>query len=228
MTFRRHESENLEDLWDFGTVRHGGRPNTIGRAQHSIRATGPPLTWENNETAPRYDGRPVSQLRISDPARSSPVTERNDRSLPPIPPSSANSSGFQQSTVRHMQPVENRGTHGGVPVQDGASEDYEDYDDQYPDTYSSTKSSMVQQKLQELQLEDEVPDTTMLDSVVLPAIASVSFIYAHVKVGADFCLHCSAISKSDNARGEGGSQCFATSIHRRRKNYTWSDAGACE
>lgn len=228
MTFCRHESENLEDLWDFGTVRHGGRPNTIGRAQHSIRATGPPLTWENNETAPRYDGRAVTPQRISDPAWSSPVAEKSDRTLPPIPPSVANSSGFQQSTVRHMQPVENRGIHGGLPVQHGPSEEYEDYDDQYPDTYSSTKSSMVQQKLQDLQLEDEVPDTTMLDSVVLPAIASVCFIRTHVKLSAYFCLLCSAISKSDDARGEGGSQCFATSIHRRRKDYTWSDAGTCE
>lgn len=168
------ESENPEDLWDFGTVRHGGRPNTIGRAQHSIRAaTGPPLTWENNDTAPKYDGRSLSpQKNVS--SQSAPVAERGDRTLPPIPPSSSKSSGFQQSTVRHMQPVENnRVVHGVVPVQPGSSQVYEDYDDQYPDTYSSTKSSIVQQKMQEIQLEDELPDTTMLDSVVLPAIASL-------------------------------------------------------
>lgn len=177
--FCRQESENPEDLWDFGTIRHGGRPNTIGRAHNSIRAaTGPPLTWENNETAPRYDGPPLSsQQRVPDPTPSAPVAERG-RNLPPIPPLTANSPPFQQSTVRNMPPVENnRSASHSVPVQHAPSEDYDDYDDQYADTYSSTKSSIVQQKMRDMQLEDELPDTTMLDSVVLPAIASVSTIY---------------------------------------------------
>jgi serine/threonine-protein kinase 24/25/MST4 len=56
------------------------------------------------------------------------------------------------------------------------SDEYEDYDDQYVDTYSSSKTNMLHQKMQDIQLEDDLPDTTMLDSVVLPAIASVSFI----------------------------------------------------
>lgn len=183
------EIENLEDLWDFGTIRHGGR-NTIGRAHPSIRAAaGPSLTWENNDTAPRYDGPSLSpQQRISDPPQSSPVGAKGARTLPPVPFSSANSPAFQQSTIRNTQPVENdRGVLGVVPVQQGASEDYEDYDDQYPDTYSSTKSSIVQ-KMQDIQLEDELPDTTMLDSVVLPAIASVSFIYAHIELSFFFSL----------------------------------------
>jgi hypothetical protein len=51
----------------------------------------------------------------------------------------------------------------------------EDYDDQYVvDTFSSAKSGILQ-KIQDMQLDDDdVPDTTMLDSVILPAIASVS------------------------------------------------------
>lgn len=53
-------------------------------------------------------------------------------------------------------------------------EAYEDYDDQYVETYSTTKGSMIQQKLQEHIDDEELPDTTMLDSVILPAIASVS------------------------------------------------------
>ena len=55
-------------------------------------------------------------------------------------------------------------------------DDYEDYDDQYVDTFSSAKTNMLHQKMQDIQLEDDLPDTTMLDSVVLPAIASVSCI----------------------------------------------------
>jgi hypothetical protein len=128
-----------------------------------------------------------------------------------------------------MQPVENnRVVHGVVPVQPGSSQVYEDYDDQYPDTYSSTKSSIVQQKMQEIQLEDELPDTTMLDSVVLPAIASVSIIYALLKRSRHSFLLSSVIPKSLNTRGKSSSECSATSIHGCGKNHTWSDAGACE
>ena len=51
----------------------------------------------------------------------------------------------------------------------------EDYDDQYVvDTFSSAKSGILH-KIQDMQLDDDdLPDTTMLDSVILPAIASVS------------------------------------------------------
>jgi serine/threonine-protein kinase 24/25/MST4 len=51
----------------------------------------------------------------------------------------------------------------------------EDYDDQYVvDTFSSAKSGILH-KIQDMQLDDDdFPDTTMLDSVILPAIASVS------------------------------------------------------
>ena len=50
----------------------------------------------------------------------------------------------------------------------------EDYDDQYVvDTFSSAKSGILH-KIQDMQLDDDLHDTTMLDSVILPAIASVS------------------------------------------------------
>jgi serine/threonine-protein kinase 24/25/MST4 len=58
-------------------------------------------------------------------------------------------------------------------VQREPSDDYEDYEDQYE--YS--KSDGLQHKMEDLQLEHEddgFADTTMLDSVILPAIASVS------------------------------------------------------
>lgn len=52
--------------------------------------------------------------------------------------------------------------------------EFEDYDDHYVlDTFSSAKSGILH-KIQDMQLDDDVPDTTMLDSVILPAIASVS------------------------------------------------------
>jgi serine/threonine-protein kinase 24/25/MST4 len=58
-------------------------------------------------------------------------------------------------------------------VEEQHPEEYEDYDDQYVDPYSPAKTSILHQKMRDIQLEDDLPDTTMLDSVVLPAIASL-------------------------------------------------------
>jgi len=59
-------------------------------------------------------------------------------------------------------------------VQREPSDEYEDYDDQYSDTYPTRSDDVqLQQKLAQVHLDDEVPDTTMLDSVILPAIASL-------------------------------------------------------
>lgn len=65
------------------------------------------------------------------------------------------------------------GTRGSQhSVQREPSDDFDDYDDQYLDY--PEKPSPIMQKMEELHLDDDVPDTTMLDSVILPAIASVS------------------------------------------------------
>ncbi|KAJ3518018.1 hypothetical protein NLJ89_g140 [Agrocybe chaxingu] len=170
------DSGDPEDLWDFGTVRHGGRPHTIGRSQNSVRAAGPPLTWENNGANPRYDERADSPApRSSTASYSSSITAKGE--LPPLPPS-AGTPRFEQSTVRHMppSPVERTRTSPTTahpPPQRQPSNEYEDYDDQYVDTYSSAKTSMLHHKMQEVQIDDDLPDTTMLDSVILPAIASL-------------------------------------------------------
>jgi serine/threonine-protein kinase 24/25/MST4 len=47
----------------------------------------------------------------------------------------------------------------------------DDYDDQYLDTYP--RGGTVLEKPDEPEDDSELPDTTMLDSVILPAIASV-------------------------------------------------------
>lgn len=58
-------------------------------------------------------------------------------------------------------------------VQREPSDEYDDYDDQYvDDTYPSPRDAPQQKPSQVL--DDDLPDTTMLDSVILPAIASVS------------------------------------------------------
>ena len=57
------------------------------------------------------------------------------------------------------------------------SDDYDDddYDDQYDYPPSpTTRLDGLPSKLDDMHLDDDLPDTTMLDTVVLPAIASVS------------------------------------------------------
>ena len=57
-------------------------------------------------------------------------------------------------------------------AQQEPSDEYEDYDDQYLDPLP--KTAVIEQKMQDTHIDDEeLPDTTMLDSVILPAIASV-------------------------------------------------------
>ncbi|KAG5352726.1 hypothetical protein C0989_000771 [Termitomyces sp. Mn162] len=157
-----------EDLWDFGTVRHNNRPSTIGR---SGTVSGPPLTWEKHNVGsdpatPRESGSRSSKYI------SSPNTKGE---LPPLPPPSSlhtpsNSSVFSQSTIRHMPPSHSPQKGSRRIVQREPSDEYEDYDDQYVDC--PTKSDPLE-RMEDLHVDDELPDTTMLDSVILPAIASL-------------------------------------------------------
>jgi len=173
-------SGDPEDLWDFGTVRHASRPTTIGRSQNPIQVSGPPLTWENNGTA-RSDGSSNSSTtrrgtgsRASFSKQSSSMAGKGE--LPPLPPPALPPPELdQQATVRHL-PAGGTGSAGSRSsqrtVQREPSDEYEVYDDQYPEPYPS-HDEVLQQTLGQVQLEDDLPDTTMLDSVILPAIASL-------------------------------------------------------
>ena len=175
----RPENGDPEDLWDFGTVRHGGR-NTVGRSQNSMRVSGPPLTWENNASPHRpNEHSPSSPHRVSISSNNSSITTKGE--LPPLPPSaSSQKTHFQQSTVRHMPPetIEKPQSSPTAVVSQPQTPQVEDYDDQYVvDTFSSAKSGILH-KIQDMQLDDDdFPDTTMLDSVILPAIASVGSLF---------------------------------------------------
>src|ERR1700722_415740 len=171
-------SGDVDDLWDFGTVRHVNRPATIGRAQVS----GPPLTWEidgpyrsgsdgsdgSTESSTTFKVGGSSSLSSSASFKSS-ITAKGE--LPPLPPNTPR--GYdQQATLRHVPS-------GGLNTSKAAhkrepSDEFEDYDDQDLDTYAMQGSA--KQQAVRTQLEDDLPDTTMLDSVVLPAIASVGFL----------------------------------------------------
>ncbi|KAG6889342.1 hypothetical protein C0995_001750 [Termitomyces sp. Mi166 len=161
-----------EDLWDFGTVRHNNRSSTIGR---SVTVSGPPLTWEHHDTG-RLDSSDPATPRGSG-SRSKYTSSINTKGeLPPLPPSephtpSSSSGSFSQSTIRHMPPsAHSPQKDSRRSVQQEPSDEYEDYDDQYVDY--PTKSDPLE-RIEDLHLDDELPDTTMLDSVILPAIASL-------------------------------------------------------
>ena len=141
-----------------------------------MRVSGPPLTWENNASPQPNEHSPSSPRRVSISSNNSSVTTRGE--LPPLPPSaSSQKTQFQQSTVRHMPPesIEIPQNSLTTSVSQPQAPPVEDYDDQYVvDTFSSAKSGILH-KIQDMQLDDDdLPDTTMLDSVILPAIASVS------------------------------------------------------
>ncbi|KAF8913208.1 kinase-like domain-containing protein [Gymnopilus junonius] len=167
------ENGDPEDLWDFGTVRNGGRPNTIGRSQNSVRGSGPSLTWENNGSSSQHDQSYSSPTRRASGSASysSSITTKGD--LPPLPPS-AGTPRFEQSTIRHLPSnIEMPNGNSSPVAEQHLIDEYDDYDDQYVDTYSSAKAGMLHQKMQDMHLEEDLPDTTMLDSVILPAIASL-------------------------------------------------------
>ena len=161
----RSTTPDPEDLWDFGTVRTTGRPGTIGRAS-GAQTSGPPLTWDYNNNTPRSRGSSGSGASIASTngPRRGPSTETNTTTtssitvkaerLPSLPSSDRADRGpsrriDQQATVRHG--VVGSAEGNGVPRE--PSDEYDDLEDHLP--------------------EDDLPDTTMLDSVVLPAIASV-------------------------------------------------------
>ncbi|KAK7464463.1 hypothetical protein VKT23_006633 [Stygiomarasmius scandens] len=162
------QSGDPEDLWDFGTVRH---VSTVGRANNNIQVSGPPLTWENDGSRRDGSGSGSSGSSVrragSGSSYSSSITAKGE--LPPLPASPAGSRySDHQATVRHMPsgiPATTGSKLSSRSVQREPSDEYDDYEDSLED------------KMGNVQLDEEediaAPDMAMLDSVVLPAIASL-------------------------------------------------------
>lgn len=147
-------------------MRHA---STVGRAQSSIKVSGPPLTWENNgathSDADEDDvSAPVSTASSTfsrrGPSASTEATTVGSKSeLPPLPASASTPRKFdQQATIRNGA--------AAAAVKKEASDDYDDDYEDEPNGYAAGANGRPS-------VDDELPDTTMLDSVVLPAIASV-------------------------------------------------------
>ncbi|KIM70058.1 hypothetical protein SCLCIDRAFT_501543 [Scleroderma citrinum Foug A] len=165
-----HVNSDPEDLWDFGTVRHVSKPGTIGRTNNSIKVSGPPLTWEMNGSPPSE----VSQSPTATRKRTSNSSIRKTE-LPPLPTSpqsSRRTSYDQQATVRHMPSGGPNNHHDNMQVIDEKRPtDEGNYDEDRTETYP--RGVNVVQNKAVVDDEDDLPDTTMLDSVILPAIASL-------------------------------------------------------
>jgi len=191
----RNGDGEVDDLWDFGTIRHGAR--TIGRS--SIRLSGLPLAREKDDLPHNRDSDGLDesiQLRRGHASSTSPsMSAKSD--LPSTPSdresvrpgiestSSPSKTRFERDTLKNAS-VRNVPDNCGQPVatdyaipqrshisgQTESLDDYEEYGDNY-----STKTGAMRQKMAEMHIEEDDindTDTTMLDSVILPVIASVS------------------------------------------------------
>ena len=115
--------------------------------QNPVQVSGPPLTWENNGTT-RSDGSSNSggsSYTRRGPSDGSSATVTPKADPPPVP-----KKYDQQATIRH----------GNSSLAREPSDE-----EDYGSAYAGQNHHDV---------DEELPDTTMLDSVVLPAIASVS------------------------------------------------------
>ena len=126
-------SADPEDLWDFGTVRHGNQPSTIGRAHPNPVAPVANRAWENGNARQSVNSSSGStsqnERRMATPSLSLSVSTKGDV-LPPIPtkvsPITPSSGRFDaQATVRNAVAGEPNHT----PEGSGSDEYDEDYDD---------------------------------------------------------------------------------------------------
>jgi hypothetical protein len=208
----RSTSTDPEDLWDFGTVKTTARPGTIGRASG---ASGPTLTWDyNNTTRSRgLSGSGASIASVNGPRRgpsvetdsvASSITVQADR-LPPLSPSDRSTPRrlHQQATVRHGAV----GSNEGNGLRREPSDEYDDLENHIP--------------------EDDLPDTTMLDSVVLPAIASVRKA-RFSRTGLIIGFSLLAFPACVNTGGAHCLECLAESFHRCGEDDTRCHNGAGE
>lgn len=149
-----------EDLWDFGTVRHVGA--TVGRVQHN------PTVDDHggrNGNASNYSATPtpsnIAGTAAYDPKQPTdhpPIANKGDH-LPPIPPPPVKKYDVE-ATVKHALQKGSGTTRAAVRRE--PSDEFDDYDEDFVHREGKNGNG-----------DTELPDTTLLDSVVLPALASL-------------------------------------------------------
>ncbi|KAI6136199.1 kinase-like domain-containing protein [Pisolithus sp. B1] len=132
------------------------------RTNNSIKVSGPPLTWEmNGSTRSEVSHSSITKKRTSN-------SSIRKTELPPLPTSP------QSATVRHMPTSGQNSLSNDRQVADeGRHSDEGDHDGAYTETYLRGASLVQEKGVHGTDDEEDLPDTTMLDSVILPAIASL-------------------------------------------------------
>jgi serine/threonine-protein kinase 24/25/MST4 len=165
-----------DDLWDFGTIRHVARPGTLGRATARTEngLTYPqPVSGLDTNYMPHQNSngvRPPS-VSASSISSSSTVTVKGDLPALPVRNPTYEDQSADQGTVR-TTPKRERNREGSYDSNRSVGSD---------DSDRELRAEAARQQLANVHLEDEVDadleedldERTMLDSVVLPAIASV-------------------------------------------------------
>jgi serine/threonine-protein kinase 24/25/MST4 len=164
-------------LWDFGTVRHVGGQATIGRSQNksNVQPQDDLLTWSGTRRADIVSDTPsdasstlvasalgVRRGSTDTSTIASSIVAKGD--LPPVPvkPSTKYDN---EATLKHGLSNGMPETKAKVAIQREPSDEYDDYDDDYQEA-----------QLDNGDTNEDLPSTSILDSVVLPALASVSFL----------------------------------------------------
>ncbi|KAF8588354.1 Pkinase-domain-containing protein [Ramaria rubella] len=179
---------DAEDLWDFGTVRHVARPGTYGRATARTEngLTYPqPVPDLNTNYAPIHNNVNVNGIHTgtstSSLSTTSTVTVKAESSELPSPTKQAAyqaNRAQEQGTVR-TNASSRRERDGSYESQRSSGSEDSDRErerrlrQQLADTHLKNDHHPDVDEDVDAELDDDLEDRTMLDSVVLPAIASL-------------------------------------------------------
>jgi hypothetical protein len=189
------EFDDPDDLWDFGTMRHVGGKGTVGR----VAAT-PVAAPILEEEAYGHQPQPINGSSHSG-GNSTPYTHHANgysssstltnlkAELPPVPHSALAHVGSTPNNVNKTLP-----TPTPSPAKASSYEDDEEgtvrMAERREASYGSDGSEELRLDLERARLASPVPPT-MLESVVLPAIASVraGFTPSIIPFWRKFCFH---------------------------------------
>lgn len=185
-----------EDLWDFGTVRHVNRPSTIGRAtvRTEVGLTYPqPISGLEQVQRPNGARTTNASSSSSISSGTSSITVRAEAPMLVSPPPSRGTEGLpkQQSygnfhVTRSPSEAHSPEAAFGLGHNDQSTvrttprrDRQRSYDSNGSSGSDDGDVKRLQGQMSSLELEeseeyDDYDDRSMLDSVVLPAIASVS------------------------------------------------------
>lgn len=167
-----------DDLWDFGTVRHVARPGTLGRATAKTEngLTYPqPVSDLDANYVPHHNSNGVrppsaSGSSISSTSSSSLITVKGE--LPALPGKRVtyDDQNPDQGTVRTTP---KRSREGSYESNRSVRSDDSDRERRAEAVRLQLTNAHLEDE-EDADVEDDLDERTMLDSVVLPAIASVS------------------------------------------------------